>query len=1835
MEAKEAILQNRGMNQDSSISKSTNEFAFENYGIRITGEQDNTLLSVTNEKGPSLTCSLTGTYLGYSILGKYLIIFTSTGKNTDYIYKYTTEGGLEELYSGNLNFQLDHPIETLSWYESEDIQKVYWIDGYNYTRFINVVGNIKPEDDYQFDFSTHINKLPKVNVEKDYTQSGMFNQGTIQYFITYYNKYGAETPIVWQSSLHYISFENRGAKADENINCAFNIDIKDLDPHFDYVRIYSAQRTDNNSPIIAKLIADIAIPSQEEIDAFENPKKVTKPDGTTEIVKSKVFKLRFTDMGTSGAIIDPNILYYIGGMSVIADTMTQKDGTLFLGNLNITETKIDDALKTFFKSRISNLDSVNPNAIREAADVSFSNKRIQAPRKEGYYAHTQQINHSQYNVATFKNGEIYRFAIQFMTKTGEWVTPIWIGDKLCNVAPELNDEGIYYLVANAVYNWPPELTKLVKDKYTSYRLLMAETSAGTRSILAQGVVNPTLFNYYERFTNSPHSIASWNFRPKNSNINHEHLQSIGTQFSDTAELQGIREELLPMFDVSESDLLTYKYYNLIIGVDPGTEMVYKLVLYNLPDDKVEDALNHRYKIPKGEYKVISSGREDKSSWNKVIDAVYSRLEEDCETYIKSTEYSTIKGVPITKSQMPSRSEIKDILSWQFGTKAWGIVASALIAVAGVVLSVITWGTASAPAVAGATVAITAIMTAISTAISITVTTLCISVAVLGTAMTAKAIIDTSEATEIEKKLAKKGWFYAGQVKDITNPTDGFISMFEDMDGFPRFDGTNNGSFWLTGGRITFKSSDEVVADSKKEQYYIDESIVTVHSPEIEDNYDIINNNQALDFRIIGIVPIDAVSTDYLLEPNSAGFNKLSDIIKHDISFNKPLQSNDTEGLLSGFLYQDSYLPEQELGDDKKVYRQTSVVPYKTFLWNREASLSLGGNHKAMLVDDKGEPIDYNPAGLKHKVFANIRYASETKYFPYTWTADYGVKPIKVFNSDSVTAMDIPFASYKNKYYFGNYDTLVAFKDKYEILTLDNYNEVEIQKEKYYEVKIPYGYGSIKMDGDVPVYNNGKLVFKSTDDSLMITDPVRIKYKSTPHAVVVFNKKDYYQPILPIIKGEQEHNIQRLYLSKYNSKDLYTEVGGDPELSDGVVESVIRIIAKPIYKGAVSVEESIPILDLTAFSYDKLGYYKYFDPETKKEREGISASAATGDYDVWSKIRSFMQSLVKEGGDEYNRDNSIRAMLNNISIALRVKYKNENNKVVTKWFTLIDYNITKMSNIDMPVLNIPDNSYLKVINCINKEVNTKAYEELNYKILVSGLDAKRYNGHPYYIQEQLNTPQIPYPYLWLGEVYKTNFNYQTLYGGYSDSALQAVKWQICSSNTNIETDIDITWGDTYFQRWDCLKTYPFTEEDANGIVDILSFMVETHINLDGRCDINRGTSNILNARPTNWNLINPSYTQANNILEYNILDKKFDLSKFKNQITWSLTKLDTADVDTWTNINLANILSLDGSKGTLTKLITVNDSIIAFQDTAISSINFNNRTQLSTEQGTPVELANSGKVEGYTIITDSLGCNNKWSICNAAGGIYFIDDRNKSFMRLSKGSIESLSTKHGMSKFFRENAKLNPWIPRTGAIKVSYDALTQDVYINSDTFSLLYNEKLDAFTSFMPYEGISDVFMFDGKSYAILPKAEGTDLFEMFAGKYNINYNGKQSPYRIVYRVNPEPYSDKTFTNLEYIADVIIPQKSVDEPEILDTSNPFDTLKIWNEYQFGSCTLSEKVMPSDLKRKFRFWRANIPRDEKSKFKLDRIRNPWCYLSLSKDTTNTNKMVFHQVAVKYFK
>lgn len=111
----------------------------------------------------------------------------------------------------DLKFDLDHPIDAIGSFESGTVQKVYWVDGKNQPRIINIAKAPSTKfDSTSFNFIPTLKLQENVYVEKLLGASGMFAPGVIQYAFTYYRKYGQESNIFYVSPLLYISYKDRG-----------------------------------------------------------------------------------------------------------------------------------------------------------------------------------------------------------------------------------------------------------------------------------------------------------------------------------------------------------------------------------------------------------------------------------------------------------------------------------------------------------------------------------------------------------------------------------------------------------------------------------------------------------------------------------------------------------------------------------------------------------------------------------------------------------------------------------------------------------------------------------------------------------------------------------------------------------------------------------------------------------------------------------------------------------------------------------------------------------------------------------------------------------------------------------------------------------------------------------------------------------------------------------------------------------------------------------------------------------------------------------------------------------------------------------------------------------------------------------------------------------------------------------------------------------------------------------------------------------------------------------------------------------------------------------------
>ena len=280
---KQVTFKIKGMQKDLSVSAFNPEYAYDARNIRIMPTDDNTLYSIVNEKGPSectpanLDNNIEGTPIGQAVIDDELIIFTTTGTGTkkDKIYKIWHNGhdlSGKQIYEGELGFNAKHPIETLSFYENQELKKVYWTDGLNQPRVINVAATDDIMSRWNNDTFNFVRKLlmkEEIVIEKNIVTNGSFAPGVLQYAFTYFTKYGQESNIFYTSPLYYTSYNNRGASPEDKVANSFTIKISKVDPNFDYLRVYSILRTSKDATPIVKRVVDLKIGESTQSNSLE------------------------------------------------------------------------------------------------------------------------------------------------------------------------------------------------------------------------------------------------------------------------------------------------------------------------------------------------------------------------------------------------------------------------------------------------------------------------------------------------------------------------------------------------------------------------------------------------------------------------------------------------------------------------------------------------------------------------------------------------------------------------------------------------------------------------------------------------------------------------------------------------------------------------------------------------------------------------------------------------------------------------------------------------------------------------------------------------------------------------------------------------------------------------------------------------------------------------------------------------------------------------------------------------------------------------------------------------------------------------------------------------------------------------------------------------------------------------------------------------------------------------------------------------------------------------------------------------------------------------------
>lgn len=1002
-------------------------------------------------------------------------------------------------------------------------------------------------------------------------------------------------------------------------------------------------------------------------------------------------------------------------------------------------------------------------------------------------------------------------------------------------------------------------------------------------------------------------------------------------------------------------------------------------------------------------------------------------------------------------------------------------------------------------------------------------------------------------------FAQSSWFFRPMSESTDNLTDiekGSTVSFAHLDLLKS--GSDRGAEIQNMISVPFSTANN---DAKQDRatnnnaFFVDQSIITMHSPDIEFDD---STKQALEggdfeLNIVGLTEFKSNAGDISIQtssavpaPNDNGF------------FHKSFLTTNYEnkGMVAGMFYKSHLIDDKDNGKTLYAYNATQKnweLNWLVYPWHRSGSL----NNDVVRPESGGARTSV----LKRKVISNIRFSPDVKWLSKPWSSEdeNGITPVSIFNSNEVSLIKIPTpknSGIRALNYYGNVDTLITTDSEYTFYVTPN-TGVNLQGSGVIVnsfTKVPLQ--SIKTNYSDNLAGDFKEQLKTTNE------PVRMKYKSTPHAVFAFNYLNNSSPvILPRIND----------LNKYtgtNEVPFWSNV--DPEI--------------PNQYRDVDIQEVYPISG------------------SSKEVEN-----------------AVIKNLESNYGDTLPGDCAI--------CTCSVRSQDTN---YADLYVAVHGGIWKKVTEDSPDLKLGNiycykggNIYWKVAYHGSGRVLYKIGETTSYSVK----------------QDNINISETK-PCLYMAELRRKSKPIN-MFGGDTDEALRNNSWIPAGPIVPLNSKIEFRYGDTYYQRYDCLKTYSFTEEDENSVIEIASFMCESRINLDGRYDRNRGQISNLNMSPINFNLMNPIYSQRDNFFNYRILDKEYYRNnKYPTQILWSLEKSYLEDIDTWANVTLANSIDLSGSAGSITSLETFNDTLIAFQEQSISQILFNSRVQIPTSDGTPIEITNNYKVEGTRPISNVIGCQDKFSIAKSPSGLYFIDN-SADILYLYNGQLQDISTQFGGKFWLRKYHANEKWnINSKSSVRLSYDPKNKDLYLSpiGDTDNentLCYSEQMGQFTSLMSYSK-AIMFPIDNSFYSLTSSDGTTELWENFKGNYNQFFDEIKLP-RFTYICNEDVSYTKIFDTIEYRADVY------NKEGLLIHNKSFDWIKAANEYQnTGEKTLSQArrtINDISLRKKFRVWRGQIPRQGR-----ERIRNPWTSISLGfKKSLNENDNMFHfilhDISTKY--
>jgi len=473
-------------------------------------------LTYTN---PDQTAKVSGTQV---IIGKAysrdnVILFTTDDAGFDCIWEVENISTnlpivVRLKYMRDMQFSSNHPIQAIYNYENSIIEKVYWVDGRSQLRFINLKQSIANKDlEELIDMSVSVvDSVGKFNTSQptlvSLNSGGSHTAGVVQYAYNLYRINGSQTAISPLSEMIELGKSTGGGDLNEVVASMPTISIKELDTNYTHIKIYAIKYTSYNQSPSISVVLDGLISNYSET-------QFSDPGISVQSVSLAEFLFLGSNVSIPKHIESKNLrlfLFNVKELKFDLDIDMRAYAHNSSGQVQVWSDVVSDGAGGVTTNTPANIITINTttyaldlkhDSINRDYNIYKYVKNGSTYGAEGKYIKLY-IDHSNGPVPIedlaskklLKSREIYRFAIEFYNKKGQYSFPKWIADIK---APDGNLNGlgnnIVALMKPEFYTWLSSLPDN-DEKPIGYRILRSNRTEGDKTIICQGLINSMIAN---------------------------------------------------------------------------------------------------------------------------------------------------------------------------------------------------------------------------------------------------------------------------------------------------------------------------------------------------------------------------------------------------------------------------------------------------------------------------------------------------------------------------------------------------------------------------------------------------------------------------------------------------------------------------------------------------------------------------------------------------------------------------------------------------------------------------------------------------------------------------------------------------------------------------------------------------------------------------------------------------------------------------------------------------------------------------------------------------------------------------------------------------------------------------------------------------------------------------------------------------------------------------------------------------------------------------------------------------------------------------------------------